>query len=70
MEFINVQSAIALDKLVLEFDQAIGRMIAYKRLAGRSNDPYEVAAMQSLIAAEKAEAASLRRSIDELTKGL
>ena len=70
MEFINVQSAIALDKLVLEFDQAIGRMVTYKRLAGRSNDPYEVAAMQSLVAAEKAEAAALRRAIDELTKGL
>jgi hypothetical protein len=60
---------MTLNALVEEFDCAIGRIVSYKRLAGRSNDPYERASMESLIAAEKVAAASLRRAIDALAKG-
>lgn len=59
----------ALNALVEEFDCAIGRIVSYKRLAGRSNDPYERASMEALIAAEKAAAKGLRRAIDALAKG-
>jgi hypothetical protein len=59
----------ALNALIEEFDLTIGRMIAYKRLQGRSNCPYERAEMEALAAAEKAAAAGLRRAIDALANG-
>ena len=58
-----------LNSLIEEFDLTIGRVVSYKRLAGRSNDPYEKAEMESLIAAEKVAAASLRRAIEEFARG-
>lgn len=70
MEAINTNVALALDKMIREFDLTIGRMVSYRRLAGRTNDPYERAAMTTLIAEEKREADALRRIIDELATQL
>ena len=58
---------VAVHDLGMKFDAVIGRIAKYKALAGRSNCPYERAALEVLILEERENAAAFRRALEGLT---
>ena len=60
---LGIPGTTAIDALNWELELTIGRIGAYKRMAGQSNCPYTRADFTALACAEIIEAEALRRSI-------
>ena len=67
-ETLSGTKDILTHEIGIKFDNTAGRLVAYLRLQGRSNCPYEKAGMDALIKEEKETLRVLRLQLDELTK--
>lgn len=67
-EMLSGAKGALIHEIGMKFDNTAGRLVAYLRLQGRSNCPYERASMDTLIAEEKENLRVLRMQLDELAK--